>query len=181
VRPGTPIAPLIHGGGQEGGLRAGTENVALVAALGTAAELAQAALEAGTASAASTASAADPDEPARQRALRDRLFARLRASFADRVRLNGHPTLRLPNTLNVSIDGIDGAALLAAAPGVAASTGSACHSGVSTPSPVLTAMGVPAPTALGAIRLSVGRYTTEADVDLAADLLAAAEAGLDRA
>jgi cysteine desulfurase len=159
IRPGTPIAPLLHGGGQEHWLRAGTENVALITALGAAAQLAH---------------GGSRHEPERQRRLRDRLHEQLRARLGNRVRLNGHPTRRLSNTLNVSIDGVDGTRLLAATAGVAASTGSACHSGNTTPSPVLTAMGVSQSTALAAIRLSVGRYTTETDVDAAAEQLTAA-------
>ncbi|GGY00397.1 hypothetical protein GCM10010358_62710 [Streptomyces minutiscleroticus] len=84
---------------------------------------------------------------------------------------------RLPNTLNVSIDGVVGRDLLAAAPGVAASTGSACRSGVFTPSPVLTAMGMDSARALGALRLSLGRWSTPRDVATAARLLTAAVIG----
>jgi len=163
IRPGTDIRPLIHGGGQERGLRAGTENVALIAGLGAAADLAHASLGA---------------EAGRLCALRDRLHRRLRDHLADRVRLNGHPEHRLPGTLNISVDGVDGHTLLAAAPDIAASTGSACHSGATTPSPVLSAMGLPDDRARQAIRLSVGRYTTIDDIDRAADLLAAAARAL---
>jgi cysteine desulfurase len=91
----------------------------------------------------------------------------------DRVLLNGHPLRRLPNTLNVSITATIGAHLLAKVPQVAASTGSACHDG-SISSPVLAAMGLDADRTAGAIRLSLGRSTTEADISLAADLLATA-------
>ncbi|MFD2352919.1 cysteine desulfurase family protein [Nonomuraea ferruginea] len=128
VRSGTRLHPLIHGGGQEGGLRAGTENVALVAALGKAAELARLEL---------------PGSAVRLAALRDLLHAELEARLPGRVHLNGHPAERLPGTLNVSIDGVGGRALLAAVPGIAAATGSACHEGVDAPSPVLLAMGLP--------------------------------------
>jgi cysteine desulfurase len=158
VRPGIPIAPLVRGGGQERGMRAGTENVALIAALGAAAAIA----------------AATPREAQRLQQLRDRLHHNLHTRLGDRLHLNGHPERRLPNTLNVSIDGVDGRTLLAATPAVAASTGSACHAGDITPSPVLTAMGLPAERCRGAIRLSVGRYTSSDDVDRAADLLASA-------
>ena len=89
-----------------------------------------------------------------------------------RVELNGPPDRRLPTTLNISITGLRGHELLAAVPGVAASTGSACHSGQHTPSPVLTAMGLDTDRALAAIRLSAGRWTTEADIDTAAGQLA---------
>ena len=158
VRAGTALEPVIYGGGQERGLRAGTENVALIAALGAAAELARYDLASGSES--------------RLTGLRDRLYGRLAAALPGRVELNGPPGRRLPNTLNVSIAGLRGYELLAATPGVAASTGSACHSGQHTPSPVLTAMGLDEARALAAVRLSAGRWTTEADIDTAADQLA---------
>jgi len=100
--------------------------------------------------------------------------------------LNGHPKERLPNTLNVSFPGARGSAVLAAAPELAASTGSACHEGGETASSVLTAMGLDATTALGAVRLSLGRSTTDALIDQAARALAkawresAGAAGLDK-
>ena len=90
------------------------------------------------------------------------------------VRLNGPVVERLPNTLNVSITGVVAHELLAAVPTLAASTGSACHSGQHTPSPVLTAMGADRERALGAVRLSLGRWTTAGDVDFAADEIAGA-------
>jgi cysteine desulfurase len=148
VRAGTALEPVIYGGGQEHGLRAGTENVALTAALGAAAELAARDLDGGA--------------EARLASLRDRLHTRLAAALPGRVELNGPPDRRLPTTLNISITGLRGHELLAAVPGVAASTGSACHSGQHTPSPVLTAMGLDEGRALAAIRLSVGRWTTAA-------------------
>lgn len=162
VRAGVLLEPIVGGGGQEAGLRAGTENVPFAVALGEAAALASADLAAG--------------EPARLAALRDRLHAGLDATLPGRVRLNGHPRERLPHTLNVSLDGVDARALLGLAPGLAASTGSACHAGATTPSPVLTAMGLDAARALAALRLSLGRWTTEADVDRAVGLIAAAAA-----
>lgn len=165
VRHGVALEPLIHGGGQERGLRAGTENVALAVALGTAADL---------------AAAEQADGTHRHTAeLRDRLHARLSEALPGRVRLNGPAAPRLPNTLNVSIDGIRGHELLAAVPEIAASTGSACHSGTHTPSPVLRAMGLSDARSLGALRLSTGRWTTPDDVDHAAEaLVAAVRAGL---
>jgi cysteine desulfurase len=87
------------------------------------------------------------------------------------VVLNGHPEERLPNTLNVSFIGHIGAELLAAVPEIAASTGSACHEGRVELSPILRAMDVPETVGRGAVRLSVGRFTTEAEVDRAAELL----------
>ncbi len=159
VRPGVRLEPLVRGGGQERGLRAGTENVAFAVALGTAARLAGDALAAG--------------EADRVRALRDRLHDRLREGLGDRVLLNGPVASRLPNTLNVSIDGVAAHRLLAEIPQVAASTGSACHSGSATPSPVLTAMGLSPRRSLAALRLSLGRWSTREDVDRAAELITA--------
>jgi cysteine desulfurase len=160
IRDGVRLEPVVYGGGQERGLRAGTENVALAVALGAAADLAGGELAAGG--------------PDRLRALRDELHRRLEAALPGRVLLNGPAADRLPNTLNVSIDGTRGHDLLAAAPQVAASTGSACHSGVDAPSPVLSAMGADADRAMAAVRLSVGRWTTPADVWAAAEAIAAA-------
>ncbi|MFI6408653.1 cysteine desulfurase family protein [Streptomyces sp. NPDC050548] len=164
VRQGVALEPLVYGGGQERGLRAGTENVALAVALGTAAELAAEELADGT--------------PARMAALRDGLHRRLADALPGRVHLNGPDTGRLPNTLNASIDGTLGHELLATAPGLAASTGSACHSGTHTPSPVLTAMGLDAGRALGALRLSLGRWSTPEDIETAATALLKAAAAL---
>jgi cysteine desulfurase len=159
VRRGVRLEPLVHGAGHESGRRAGTENVPYVVGLGVAAEIARRSLPAAT---------------ERLRTLRDRLHAALKARLGDRIVLNGHPTERLPNTLNVSVVGCVGAELLARVLGVAASTGSACHEGAVTLSPVLAAMGVPPAVGRGAIRLSVGRWTTEGEVDRAAELIAAA-------
>lgn len=156
VRRGVELASLIHGAGHEAGRRAGTENVPYLVGLGKAAELAGASLPAAT---------------DRLRALRDRLHERLRAGLGERVVLNGHPERRLPNTLNVNFVGHVGSELLAKVPGVAASTGSACHEGKVSQSPVLCAMRVPPDVGKGAVRLSVGRFTTEDEVDRAAQLL----------
>jgi cysteine desulfurase len=160
IRPGVSLEPLIYGGGQEHGLRAGTENVALAVALGTAAELAAKELTSGSHD--------------RIRALRNRLHQRLTTALPDRVRLNGPETARLPNTLNITIDGVVGHELLDGTTTFAASTGSACHSGHHQPSPVLTAMGMPADRGLGALRLSLGRWTTTEQIDQAARHIVAA-------
>ncbi|GHI04123.1 cysteine desulfurase NifS [Streptomyces cellostaticus] len=157
VRDGITLEPLVYGGGQEQGLRAGTENVALSVALGAAAELAAEEL-------------AD-DGHRRIQDLRDRLHAELSDALPGRVRLNGPAEPRLPNTLNISIEGIRSHELLAAAPEVAASTGSACHSGDHTLSPVLHAMGLDDSRGLSAFRLSLGRWTTVEEVNRAAYLL----------
>ncbi|GAB2965943.1 cysteine desulfurase [Amycolatopsis acidiphila] len=156
LRAGLGLEPSTYGGGQERGLRAGTENVALIAALGRAAELCD-------------VSAA---ERTRLQVLRELLHSTLRQRLPGRVRLNGHPGLRLPNTLNVSVEGVPAAELLAAVPEVATSTGSACHEGDVRPSPVLTAMGLPASRATSALRLTLGRWTGEDDVLRAAHQLA---------
>jgi cysteine desulfurase len=158
VRPGTRLDSLIHGAGHEHGLRAGTENVPYIVGLGAACALAAERLRAGA--------------PEQVRRLRDRLHAALR-STAPGLALNGHPEQRLPNTLNVSFPDQDGESLLARTPSVAAATGSACHSGRTEPSSVLTAMGLDPQRALGAVRLSLGYDTTAADVDAAATALVA--------
>jgi cysteine desulfurase len=147
VRRGVELDPLIHGAGHERGRRAGTESAILTAALGQASVLAR-------------------DLSLRQgiEALRDRFWASLRERFGDGVVLNGHPEHRLPNTLNVSFVGRVGADILAAMPHVAASTGSACHSGRVELSPVLEAMGVAPEAGMGAIRFSLGRSTTNDEV-----------------
>ena len=155
VRPGTAFTPLLHGASQERGRRAGTENVPYMVALGEACRLAREHLA--------------PDA-AHLKKLRDLLHERLRASFPGLV-LNGPEVERLSNTLNVSFPGIAGCDLMAGVPQVAASLGSACHAGQEAASPVLAAMGVSPEVARGAVRFSVGRYTTAAQVEEAADLL----------
>src|SRR5262249_18602926 len=139
VRRSVRLEPLIHGAGHEHGRRAGTESALLAVGLGKACELAR-----------------DLAPIARVRALRDRFWQALQERFGTRVVLNGHPAHRLPNTLNVSFVGQVGAEILARLPGIAASTGSACHSGRIELSPVLEAMGVPPAIGIGAIRFSLG-------------------------
>lgn len=153
VRRGVPIAPLIDGGGQEGGLRAGTENVPYLVGLGAACRI---------------AAEGQPDLAR----LRDLLHDRLVELLPDRIVVNGDLQHRLPNTLNVSVLGTRGDKLLSATPGIAASTGAACHSDAVEVSPVLTAMGIGSERAKGAIRLSLGRMTSETDVRDAATQLA---------
>ena len=148
VRRGITVEPLIHGAGHEDGRRAGTESALLAAALGKACEIAQ----------------SWTDMPA-VRQLRDQFWQRLRTIFGDQVVLNGHPGQRLPNTLNVSFIGRVGADILAQMPAIAASTGSACHSGQIALSPVLQAMGISAESGLGAIRFSLGRSTTREEIE----------------
>jgi len=155
VRRGTPLVPVLLGASHERGLRPGTENVASIVGLGAACELVGRDLEATA---------------ARLRALRERLHQQLTAAIP-RLGLNGHPTLRLPNTLNIRFPRIPGAAVLEGAPEVAASTGSACHEGQQSASAIILAMGVAPADALGSVRLTLGRGTTEEDVDRAARAL----------
>jgi len=150
VRQGVPLEALMHGAGHEAGRRAGTENVLLDVGLGAACELAAADLE---------------PRRARLAKLRDYFQSGLKDLFGDSLHLNGHPTERLPNTLNVSFAGRLGTEVLEALDGVAASTGSACHSGRRELSPVLKAMGVSESIGLGAVRFSLGRWTTADELD----------------
>ncbi len=145
LKRGTPLQPDVRGGGQERGLRPGTENVALVAGMGAAAELVvREVIEVAP----------------RLQSLRDELHSRL-AEAIPGLQLNGHPALRLPNTLNVSFPQVNNAELLGLLEDeVAASLGSACHSASGTVSGVLGAMGVNAQRAMGAVRFSVGAHTT---------------------
>jgi cysteine desulfurase len=148
VRGETPVEPLVHGGSQERGLRAGTENVFGIVGFGEACEVA----------------AREPAaEAERQRRLRDRLRDGLLA--VGEVRVNGNLALELPGTLNVSFRGLRGDALAdaLALEGIAVSTGSACHSG--GPSHVLRAMGIGAEWLPGAVRFSLGRGTTAEEID----------------
>jgi cysteine desulfurase len=139
-------------------LRPGTENVASIVGFGAACVIAQRDLD---------------EESVRVRALRDRLWEQL-AQAIPRLALNGNVENRLPNTLNVRFPRVSGEALLAATPEIAASTGSACHEGGESASAVLLAMSIPAEAALGSVRLTLGRGTTESAVDRAATALACA-------
>jgi cysteine desulfurase len=152
VRTGIQLEPLIHGAGHEGGRRAGTENVLLNVGFGEACEVA----ESWTCNRSIEK-------------LRDLFWSRLAQEFGDGVLLNGHPTERLPNTLNVSFLGRVGGDILQAMPDVAASTGSACHSGSVRLSPVLEAMRISPADGMGAIRFSLGRTTTEEDIEAVVD------------
>jgi cysteine desulfurase len=112
-----------------------------------------------------------PQASERLRALRDRLWNHLRTGLGDQIILNGHPERRLPNTLNLNFVGHSGADLLQKVQEIAASTGSACHEGHVTLSPVLEAMGVSPDIGRGAVRLSVGRFTTDDQIDRAAQAI----------
>jgi cysteine desulfurase len=162
IRRGVKLEPLLHGAGHEGGRRAGTENVPYLVALGTACTLARQGL---------------PEATQKLQALRDRLWHRLQAGLGEDVVLNGHAEKRLPNTLNANFIGHVGSELLERVPEIAASTGSACHEGKVSQSPVLCAMGVPPKIGQGALRLTVGRFTTEEQVDRAAEVLIRAARG----
>jgi cysteine desulfurase len=157
VRDRKAVEAIIHGGGQQYGIRPGTENVAGAVALGRAAILAR---------------EEQAEESARLRLLRDDLAARLKARVSD-LTVNGETTERAPHILNLSVAGTDSEALLMHLDlaGVAASSGSACSTGAVEPSHVLTAMGVPRELALGAIRFSFGRESTPAEVERVADVM----------
>lgn len=161
IRRGVRLEAVSHGAGHERGLRPGTENVAGIVGLGAACAAALRSLDA---------------EARRVRALREDLFGRLAAAVPGLIRSVPDPdgTASLPNTLHVRFPGVAGDEVLAASGDVAASTGSACHAGGSRrASAVVLAMGVPDREALGSVRLSLGRSTTEADVARAADALVA--------
>lgn len=158
VRRGVPFEPFHRGAGHQGGRRAGTEPSALSAALGAACALAS-----------REASA----RAARLAATRDRLEAALRRAVPDLV-VHAADAPRLPNTLYAAFPGVDALALLDAVPGVAAGSGSACHSGKTEPSKVLLAMGVPREIARSTVRLTTGRATADAEIDAAAEAIVAA-------
>jgi len=157
LRRGRALVPLVHGAGHESGRRAGTENVLLIAGLGRACRVAKPLL-------------GMPEV----RALRDHLEAGLKKRLHERISINGHPQHRLPNTLSVNFHGRIGAEVLEKLEGVAASTGSACHSGLVRLSPVLEAMGVTEEAGMGAVRFSLGRGNSEAEIDRVLELVGTA-------
>jgi len=160
IRKGTKMVSVQHGGDHERRRRAGTENVPAIVGFGKAVGL----------------RARDmAEEAVRVRALRDRLGDGIAARVSG-VRLNGHPTRRLPGTLNLSFRGVEAESLILALDlkGIGASAGSACTSGSLEPSYVLTAMGVPTEWALGALRLSLGRCTSTEEIDAVLEVLPAA-------
>jgi cysteine desulfurase len=165
VRRGVHLEPLIHGAGHEDGRRAGTENIPYLVGLGRAAALAQERL---------------PIYQEQIRALRDELHCGILEHVPSAI-LNGHPTERLPNTLNLSFPGVNAGELLAAIRDqVACSTGSACHAGQAEPSSVLLAMGRDARLASAALRLSLGWGTTKQEVQRAAAVVGDAVRGFKR-
>ncbi len=151
--PRVIIAPQLHGGGHERGMRSGTLYTPQIVGLGKAVAIAQASLN---------------TEQAFIQSLRDRLWHAI--NNLDGISLNGHPTQRLAGNLNVSVAVIDGTALLLGLqPVVAVSSGSACSSAKTTPSHVLTALGVPDTLAFASIRFGIGRFNTEAEITQVAD------------
>ncbi|GAW65779.1 cysteine desulfurase [Geoanaerobacter pelophilus] len=157
VRRGTPFRPLLVGGHQERGRRAGTENTASIIAMGKACELAHLHM---------------PEEAGRVREMRDRLERELTALIPN-TRINGGGTNRLPNTLSIAMEFVEGEGilLLLSEKGICASSGSACTSGSLEPSHVLRAMGVPFTCAHGSIRFSLSRFTTDAEIDAVIEAL----------
>jgi len=166
VRSGVRLEPFLHGGSQERGRRGATENVAAIVGFGEAARIAQGGMA---------------EEAARLAPLRDRLASGLAAVEGSRV--NGHPSNRLPGTVNVSFADTDSESLLLALDleGIAASSGSACTSGSLEPSHVIAALSLPAAYAAGTLRFSLGRWTTADDIDAVLDVLPRVLAPIRRA
>jgi cysteine desulfurase len=158
IRRGVRLEKLIHGADHEQNMRAGTENVMLVAGLGKACEIAGRDIDLNM---------------RRMRTMRDRLHQGLQREL-EGIRLNGHPDKRLPNTLSIGFAGIEADTLLSEVREVAASPGAACHSEAVELSPVLTAMGVPPEYAIGTVRFSTGRSTSEQEIDRAVNIIATA-------
>ena len=153
IRDGVQLEKLMHGASHEMGWRAGTENVIEIVGLGRACEL---------------ISQNFAEYHQHMRELRDRLQTGIGERFAD-VRINGHPEMRLPNTLSASFPGKEANTMLAAMERVCASAGAACHSDRVEVSSVLEAMAVPMQYAMGTLRFSIGRFTTEDEIDVALD------------
>jgi cysteine desulfurase len=163
VRRGTKLKPLLFGASHEKGLRPGTENVAGIAGLGQAAALAKIEM---------------PDRVATMKLLSKQFYDGLRREIPG-ISLNGHPSKRLPNTLNISFPSAQGSVLLEQLKNdIAASTGSACHEGSHTPSSVLKAMGASDADAFSALRLSLGRNNSEPQVRRAVRLIVKAYGSL---
>ena len=156
VKRGIPLEPTLHGAGHEGGVRPGTENVPYIVGLGRAMTLATEDLN---------------SRRERISQLRDRLEEQLRATLGERMSINGLGAERLPNTSSVNFPDVTGLDLLKRIPELCASTGSACHSGVTTLSATLEGIGLDPDTARGTVRLSLGWNTTQDEVDRATSLL----------
>jgi len=155
VRKGLKLEPLIHGAGHENCRRAGTENVAAIVGLGKAAEIATRDLK---------------KYQSQVFNLREKLFKGI-LERVETVKLNGQPAKRLPNTLNLSFEGIDSEELLLKLKNIALSTGSACHAGHKEPSKVLLAMGIEPQLALGTVRFSLGKYNTAQEINQVVKIL----------
>ena len=157
IRKGTRIMPFMHGGEQENGRRASTQNVPGIVGFGKAVELAEASLS---------------KEAVRLAAMRDR-FIRGVFERLDGIRLNGHPTRRLPNNINLSVESVEGEGMILSLDmlGIACSTGSACSSSSLEPSHVLPAIGLPHEFSHGSLRFSLGRYTRESNIDAVLEML----------
>lgn len=155
MKEGFHLTPLIHGGGQEGGRRAGTENTILSIGLGVACQVAEKRLH--------------EDFP-EMMAMRDR-FQEILFGALEGIVLNGHPRERLPNTLNISVPGVEGSRILDGLPSIMASTGAACHDRSIQLSHVLSAMGVAPEVGMGALRFSLGRSNTMDQIEEAAAMI----------
>jgi len=158
IKDGIEIEPLIHGAGHEMGKRAGTENVIFDVGLGRACELAEDLLQGKKIN-------SEHNTPGEIKELRDYFYKQLQKIFKERVILNGHPTKRLPNTLNISFLDYNGQEILDHLDNVALSTGSACHSDSVEISSVLKAMSVTKEAGKGAVRFSLGKYTTKEEIN----------------
>ncbi|NQU19927.1 MAG: cysteine desulfurase [Candidatus Nealsonbacteria bacterium] len=159
VRRGISLEPILHGAGHEGGMRAGTENVPHIVALGHAATLAETHLN---------------EAAERLAMLRDLLQQRLCDEIRGKLSVNAAEAERLPNTLSINFPGVNGSSMLARVPELCVSTGAACHSGSENLSPTLTAIGLTPTRTRGTVRVSVGWYTTEEEIDRACNLLVSA-------
>ncbi|MGO4500258.1 cysteine desulfurase family protein [Paenibacillus sp. 2RAB27] len=154
IREGTALIPHNHGASHEVGRRAGTENVPFIVGLGKAADIAH-----------------RRNDHKVIKTLSNLFWKKLSDAFKDRIDMNGHPDKRLPNTLNVSFIGMIGEEILAKIPEIAATTGSACHTGSIEMSPVLKAMKLSPEVAAGTVRFSIGRYTTENEIERACAMI----------
>lgn len=155
IKKGIAIEPLIHGAGHETGKRAGTENIMFDVALGKACEAAKESLK-----------------DTSVKLLTDYFYSEIKKIFKDRIKLNGHPEKKLPNTLNISfLDYLNSEILVKLGNDIAVSTGSACHSGLISISPVLKAMGTEPEIARGAVRFSLGKYTNKEEIDVVLGIL----------
>lgn len=159
VRDGLHLEPLMHGGDQENGMRGGTENTAFIVGLGQACKLAAGCLD---------------ESSVRMAELRDRLHEGIEAEIGRPVPINGGQSLRLPGTLSIRLPGVSGHDLLRQCPEICASTGSACHSEIRDMSAVLADLGLTPQQAGETVRLSVGWYTSQEDIDYAVAAIAAA-------